>query len=69
MGFIEIVITVCALANPTLCEQRHLPYLANGISPRQCSMAAPPYIARWIDHHPKWRAVRWTCEYPHGSAT
>jgi hypothetical protein len=27
-------------------------------------MAAPPYIAQWIDEHPKWMAVRWHCEYP-----
>ena len=27
-------------------------------------MAAPPYIAKWIDEHPKWTAVRWRCDYP-----
>ena len=28
-------------------------------------MAAPPYIAQWVGEHPKWRPVKWRCEYPH----
>jgi hypothetical protein len=27
-------------------------------------MAAPRYIAQWVDAHPKWTAVKWRCEYP-----
>jgi hypothetical protein len=30
-------------------------------------MAAQPYIAQWVGEHPKWTAVKWRCEYPHGS--
>lgn len=63
MGFIELVITVCAVAQPTQCEDRYLQY-ASGQSLRQCAMGAPPYIAQWIGEHPKWTAVRWHCEYP-----
>ncbi|HVY58351.1 MAG TPA: hypothetical protein VHA77_10920 [Xanthobacteraceae bacterium] len=63
MGLIEIVLTVCALAQPTLCEDEHLEFAAAG-SLRQCAMAAPPYIAHWIGEHPKWAAVRWRCDYP-----
>jgi hypothetical protein len=63
MGFIELVITVCAVTHPTLCEDRHLQY-TSGQSLRQCAMGAPPYIAQWIGEHPKWTAVRWHCEYP-----
>jgi len=66
MTFVQLVITVCAIANPTHCEARHLQFASAG-SLRQCVNAAPPYIARWIGDHPKWRAVRWTCEYPHGT--
>jgi len=64
MSFIQLVITVCTIANPTHCEARHLEFASAG-SLLQCVNAAPPYIARWIGYHPKWRAVRWTCEYPH----
>ncbi|HME30142.1 MAG TPA: hypothetical protein VKE53_09815 [Pseudolabrys sp.] len=63
MGLLELVITVCAIADPTLCEDRHLQY-AGGESLQQCAVGAPPYIAQWIGEHPKWMAVRWHCEYP-----
>jgi hypothetical protein len=63
MGLIELIITVCALAQPGQCEEQHLQFAQVG-SPAQCAMAAPPYIAKWIDEHPKWRAVRWRCDYP-----
>ena len=63
MGLIELIITVCALAEPSHCEEQHLQFAAGG-TPNQCVMAAPPYIAKWIDEHPKWRAVRWRCDYP-----
>jgi hypothetical protein len=63
MGFLELVITVCAIAHPTLCEDQRLRY-AGGESLQRCAIAAPPYIARWIGEHPKWMAVRWHCEYP-----
>jgi hypothetical protein len=63
MGLIELVITVCAVAHPTQCEDQHLQY-ASGQSLTQCAMAAPPYIAQWIGEHPRWTAVSWHCEYP-----
>jgi hypothetical protein len=63
MGLIELVLTVCTLAQPAACEEQHLEFASNG-SLSQCTMAAPPYIAQWIGEHPKWTAVRWHCEYP-----
>jgi hypothetical protein len=63
MDFIELILTVCAVAQPTLCQDQHLQFAWSG-SPRQCAMAAPPYIAQWIGEHPKFRAVRWHCAYP-----
>ena len=38
---------------------------SSDVSPRQCVMAAQPYIAQWVGEHPKWTAVKWRCEYPH----
>jgi len=61
MGLMELIITVCAVAQPAHCEEAHLQWAGTG-SPGECAMAAPPYIARWIDDHPKWRAVRWRCD-------
>jgi len=62
MGLMELVITVCAITQMTVCQDEHLQFDAAG-SLQQCAMAAPPYIAQWIGEHPKWRAVRWHCRY------
>jgi hypothetical protein len=62
-GMIEIILTVCAIANPANCEDKHLQFAWQG-SIRQCMMAAQPYIAEWIGRHPEWMARKWTCDYP-----
>lgn len=64
MNMIEVIMTVCALANPSQCEEQHLQYAAQG-SLRQCTMNAQPFMAQWINEHPKWSIVRWRCEAPH----
>jgi hypothetical protein len=66
MDVIELIITVCAVLSPNVCEERHLTFSAS-FSPKQCVMAAQPYIAQWIGEHPKWTAVKWRCEYPHSN--
>ena len=63
MNHIDLIVTVCAVLSPTTCEERHLVF-ASQVPLKQCVMAAQPYIAKWIDEHPKWNAVRWRCEYP-----
>jgi hypothetical protein len=65
MGLIELIITVCAVLHPTQCEERHLQF-ASSMSPAQCAMTAPPYIAQWIGEHPHWVATRWRCEQSTG---
>ena len=60
---IEIILTVCAIANPASCEDKYLQFAWDG-SHNQCMMAAQPYIAQWIGDHPQWAAKKWTCEYP-----
>ena len=64
MNMIEVIMTVCALANPSQCEEQHLQYAGQG-SLRQCVMNAQPYLAQWINEHPKWSIVRWRCDVPH----
>ena len=44
---IEIVLTVCAIANPSYCEEKYLQFDWDG-SLNQCMAAAQPYIAQWI---------------------
>ncbi len=60
---IEIILTVCAIANPANCEEKYLQFNWDG-SLQQCMMAAQPYIAQWIGQHPAWRATKWSCDYP-----
>ena len=48
-GLIEIILTVCAIANPANCEEKYLQFAWDG-SLQQCMMAAQPYIAQWIGH-------------------
>ena len=62
MGLVELIVTVCALSLPSQCEDQHLSFKAN-MSLNQCVMNAQPYIAQWINEHPKWVAVRWRCDY------
>ena len=60
---IEIILTVCAIANPTNCEEKYLQFAWDG-SLQQCMMAAQPYIAEWIGQHPAWTAKKGSCDYP-----
>jgi hypothetical protein len=62
MGLIELVVTVCALTLPNQCEDQRLSFSAD-MSLNQCILNAQPYIAQWINEHPKWVAVRWRCKY------
>jgi hypothetical protein len=62
-GMIEIILTVCAVANPTNCEEKYLQFVFDG-SINQCMMGAQPYIAEWIGKHPQWVATKWSCDYP-----
>lgn len=64
MNMIELIVTVCALAQPSRCEEQHLQYAWQG-SLLQCTMNAQPYLARWINEHPKWTIARWHCGVPH----
>jgi hypothetical protein len=63
MNFLELVLTVCAIANPAVCEEARIPY-ASGGSLRQCMFEAPPAIAQWSEQHPARRVVRWRCTRP-----
>jgi hypothetical protein len=64
MEMITIVVTVCTLAQPEQCEDRHLEFSWQG-SLKQCVMNAQPYIAQWVGEHPKWSVKSFHCEHPH----
>jgi len=58
---IELVLSVCLLADPTRCKEVSLVYSAEGLTPMQCVMMAPPEIAKWAEGHPNYFAKKWGC--------
>jgi hypothetical protein len=62
-GMMEIILTVCAVANPANCEEKYLLFTFDG-SINQCMLGAQPYIAEWIGKHPGWVPTKWSCDYP-----
>ncbi len=63
MGLIELILTVCSLAQPAACEERHLSFVDGG-SLRQCMVQAPPTLAEWSNSHPGRQIMKWRCSYP-----
>lgn len=57
---IELIFTVCLVASPESCEERHLTF-AEAMTPMQCLMGAQPELAKWSEAHPKWRIGKWRC--------
>ena len=60
---IKLIMMVCTLGQPELCEERNLLFEWGG-SPTQCAMGAQPYIAQWVGEHPRWTIRNYHCEYP-----
>lgn len=65
MGAIDILLSVCLLADPAACEERRIPVSDVG-SLSQCMFWAQPHIAAWSTTHPKYRIVKWRCSFPDG---
>jgi hypothetical protein len=61
---ILIVMMVCKLAQPEMCEQQHIQFAFQG-SLQQCTFTAQLYIAQWAGEHPQWTVKNFHCEYPH----
>ncbi len=64
MGLMELILTVCALAQPASCEEQNLTFVDQGQSLAQCAMSAPPTIAAWATRHPMRFVAKWRCAYP-----
>lgn len=65
MELIDLILTVCLMADPRDCRTEHLYFESRG-SLFQCMLLAPPEIAKWSAEHPAHRVVRWRCAYPDG---
>ncbi|MHB8886128.1 MAG: hypothetical protein ACYC5H_13830 [Methylovirgula sp.] len=63
MGLMELILTVCSIAHPGQCDDRHLQFASQG-SLRTCVADAEPYMAQWSNSHPNVHIVKWRCAYP-----
>jgi hypothetical protein len=63
LNLVDLVLTVCVLANPANCRTEHLYFQSRG-SLIQCMTLAPAEIAKWSEGHPALKVVRWTCLFP-----
>jgi hypothetical protein len=60
---VQIIILVCKLAQPELCEEQRIQFAWQG-SLQRCTMEAQIYIAQWAGEHPQWLVKNFHCEYP-----
>lgn len=61
---IQIIMLVCKLAQPDVCEEQHIEFAFQGTL-RQCTSTAQIYIAQWVGEHPQWTVKKYRCDYPH----
>jgi hypothetical protein len=60
---IEIVLMVCKLTQPDVCEEQHLRMAWQG-SLTRCTIEAQPFVAQWVGDHPQWTVKSFRCDYP-----
>jgi hypothetical protein len=67
---LEIVLTVCAIANPTNCHDERIKVTDDRITLLQCIMNAPSVLAEsktqsaWKAEHPGWLIAGYQCREP-----
>jgi hypothetical protein len=63
MNLVDLIVTACLLAHPTVCKDHHIMLQSQG-SLRSCVYNAQLYLARWAGEHPGLKIVRWSCAGP-----
>ena len=66
LNLVDLVLTVCVLAEPSRCRTEHLYFESRG-SLFQCMILAPAEIAKWSEGHPALKIVRWKCVFPNNN--
>lgn len=56
---ITLVLIVCLASTPTVCHEERPP--VDVASPMACMVQGEQIAAEWVDEHPKWTLVGWTC--------
>jgi hypothetical protein len=60
--WIELIVAVCLYSDPGVCRELQFQFVEER-SLDGCMARAQPYMANWSAGHPKWRVVRWKCEF------
>jgi hypothetical protein len=63
MNFVQLILTVCTLAEPSICDERKMLFESSGPL-RACFIQAQPFIAQWVGEHPTLRVAAWRCTPP-----
>ncbi|MBN8911485.1 MAG: hypothetical protein J0H65_05375 [Rhizobiales bacterium] len=58
---LSIILSACLIADPNQCRDFKIP-LDTSMDALHCTMAAPPYFAKWAEEHPQWQIRRWKCQ-------
>ncbi len=58
---IELVLSVCFVADPARCKDVHLTYMEGNATPHQCVFYGQSEIAKWSEGNPNWRIEKWKC--------
>jgi hypothetical protein len=58
---IELVVSVCMIADPSRCKDVRLNFVEQSVSPRECLFNGQIEIAKWTETHPDWHVTRWAC--------
>lgn len=59
---IEIVLSVCLLAEPNRCKQEHVTAISESLTPFECLRFGQLETVKWAEAHPKWSVRRWSCQ-------
>ncbi len=59
---VALILTVCALANPTDCKEEIIPL--EGVKITRCMLDAQAVLQEWSSSHPKWKIASWKCGTP-----
>ncbi len=65
---VDLIVTLCLLAHPGSCSDRHLLFESRG-SLEECMREAQPYLATWMREHPNLRIARYHCDWPENEKT
>jgi hypothetical protein len=63
VNFVQLILTVCTLAEPSVCDERKMLFESSGPL-RACFVQAQPFIAQWVGEHPTLRVAAWRCTPP-----